>query len=349
MKATRSPGPDMQTQASRHEPAGLHAGAPRTRVQPPLTAFSLVAPELVDCEQALYDVLASKVQAVEEIGRYLAASGGKRLRPLFTALGARAAGHRGAVHRLMCAGELIHLGSLLHDDVVDEADARRGRPAAHKVFTNPSVILAGDFCVARGMLIAAQEGGLRAVTELTRTVAEMSEGEISQLLNAGHLELGVDAYYEVIDRKSASLMAWCAAAGAWAIGQEAHADALHSFGRRMGVAFQIADDVLDYSGEERLTGKPAGQDLAQRKPTLPLLLAMERRPGLKSRLMERAPTEAEVPALVAEVVQSGAAQDALDVARAHVRDGLADLTRLPETPARAALVGLAHHLVERVS
>ncbi|MCB9765279.1 MAG: polyprenyl synthetase family protein [Alphaproteobacteria bacterium] len=336
----------MQVQLHRPSPTGLHAGAPRTFIQPLPEIVQLVAAEMAEAERQLRESLASTVPAVAEIGRYLAGAGGKRLRPLLTGLGARAAGHAGPIARLMCVGELVHLGSLLHDDVVDSGIERRGLPAAQRVYGNPGVILTGDFCVARGLAIAADEAGLTAATGLARTVAAMSEGEIQQLLNAGRLDLPVADYYEVIDKKSASLIAWCASAGAWAVGNTAAADALAEYGRQVGLGFQIADDVLDYIGKRTLTGKPRGLDLAQRKPTLPLLLALDRVDGLRERLAAP-PADEELDELLVLVRDSGAVTDALRCARQHVSDSLTALAPLPDSPAKRALVALAHHLVER--
>ena len=334
----------MHLQSNRPLPTGLLAGERRTLVAP-----SLVSAELAEAEGILHDVLRSDVEAVSEIGRYLAESGGKRIRPLLTALGARAAGNLRPIARLMCVGELLHLGSLLHDDVVDDGVERRGRPAAQRVFGNSAVILTGDHCVSTGILIAAEEAGLDAVSELARVVASMSEGEVTQLMNSGNLGLDLDTYFEVIDKKSASLISWCAAAGAWAVEDPEAADALAEFGRHVGLAFQITDDVLDYTGDMRLTGKQRGQDLAQCKPTLPLLLALERVPELKAQLAAGAPAPDKIPGLLATVHACGATQDVLQQAHSHVADGLEALARLPSSPARQSLELLAVHLVERVS
>jgi octaprenyl-diphosphate synthase len=339
----------MDIQAHRSEPTGLHAGAPRTHVQPAEAAFSLVAEELVQAESILHVELAHTIPAVAEIGCYLASAGGKRMRPLLTALGARAAGHSGEIARLMTVGEMVHLGSLLHDDVVDEGAERRGKAAAHRVYGNPAVILTGDSCVSRGLLIAAEEAGIHAVTGLARTVSAMSEGEVTQLLNAGNLDVGLPTYLEIIDKKSASLIAWCAAAGAWAIDEPARAEALGAFGRCVGIAFQVTDDVLDYTGEKRFTGKRRGADLAQRKLTLPLLLALERVPTLRARLSAKAMSPERIPALIKEVTDCGATTDALAMARERVDEGLMALGTLPESPARDALASLAHHMIERVA
>lgn len=338
----------MQTQAQRQRPAGLHAGARRTTISDVAEIFALVAEEMAETEATLQQQLQLTIPAVAEIGSYLAQSGGKRLRPLLSALGARAVGFDGDMPKLCSVGELLHLGSLLHDDVVDDGHERRGQPAAQRVFGNPAVILTGDFCVARGLQLAAEHGGHEAVTRLAATVATMSEGEVTQLLNAGNLDLDPETYLEIVHKKSATLISWCAAAGAWGVGNTAAAQALVSFGHSIGSAFQITDDVLDYTGTKATTGKRRGRDLAERKMTLPLIIAMARIPGLKDRLRAGDPSPERIPALIESVLECGAAEDALQEARTRVQTGITALDALPDTPYRGGLVSLAHKLVERV-
>jgi len=340
----------MALSVSRPHGSGLQgARSQRTRVSPLARCVALVGEELHRSEHHLRTMLQSSVPAVGAIGRYLADSGGKRLRPLLTGLSARAAGHTGDISRLMCAGELLHLGSLLHDDVVDDADERRGRPAAHLVHGNAGVILTGDVCLARSVQVAAEEGGHEAVLALTRVVAEMSEGEVIQLLNRANLTLPRAVYDDIIERKSAALISWCAAAGAWSADNPAAVDGLARFGRTVGIAFQITDDVLDYAGDTALTGKQLGRDLIERKVTLPLLLAFESDPGLAAAVAASTDSPDEVAALVQRVVATGAPAKALDIARTHVHDGIAALHgATPATPFRDALEALAHHLVDRV-
>ena len=339
----------MQLPAQRERPAGLHAGAPRTRVSPIARCVQLVQADMVAAESHLASLVSSTVPAVDEIARYLADAGGKRLRPLLTALAARAAGNHGEVARLMCAGEILHLGSLLHDDVVDDGQERRGLPTAHRVYGNPAVILTGDVCLARAVLIAGQEAGQHATLEMARVVTAMAEGEVLQLVHAGDLDLPLDTYLDIIDRKSAELISWCAAAGAWAIGADAEARALQEFGRSVGVAFQISDDVLDYTSSLEVMGKRAGKDLEERKLTLPLLFACEADPQLAADLRAGPPPAEAVPALVQSVIATGGPARALEHARTRVDAGVRALDALPDTPYRAALVELAAHLVDRVS
>lgn len=340
----------MALSVSRHRASGLHTTRPSpARVTPLAQSIALVGDDLHRSEQHLRTMLASSVPAVGAIGTYLADAGGKRLRPLLTGLSARAAGHTGDISRLMCAGELLHLGSLLHDDVVDDARERRGRPATHIVHGNAGVILTGDVCLARSVQVAAEEGGHEAVLALTRVVAEMSEGEVIQLLNRNNLALPRATYDDIIERKSAALISWCTAAGAWAAGASAAVDGLARFGRAVGIAFQITDDVLDYAGDTALTGKQVGRDLVERKVTLPLLLAFEADPTLADAVAGSTDSESEVRALVRRVVATGGPSRALELARSHVHTGIEALhTATAPSAYRDALEGLAHHLVDRV-
>lgn len=326
----------------RLRPAGVLAGAPLTRITGADAALAVVGDELLAAERILRELVHSDVRAVPVVAGYLVDAGGKRLRPALTALGARAIGATNPVTRLMCAGELIHLGSLLHDDVVDEGTVRRGRPTAHRVHGSAVAVLTGDFCLARAVLLAAEEGGHVAVTALARAVTEMAEGEVLQLQRAGDLSCERDVYFDIIDRKSAALIAWCCAAAAYSAGDRGRVAALERFGRKVGVAFQITDDVLDY---EQGTGKTPGADLRQRKVTLPLLYAMDRDRGLAARLVD----DADITTLIAQVRATGALAAALADARSLVDEALQALDAIPSGPGRDALAALGRHLVERVA
>lgn len=330
--------------ARRLAPAGVLGGSPLTRIGGPASALGLVADDLAHAEVALRELLVSDVAAVPTVGGYLVQAGGKRLRPALTALGARAVGFHGDLAQLMCVGELIHLGSLLHDDVVDAAEQRRGRAATHKVFGNAVTILTGDFCLARAVLLASEVGGPAVVTELARAVTAMAEGEVLQLQRSGDLSASLEEYLELVEKKSARLIAWCAAAGALAGGHAVQIDALLAYGRTVGVAFQVTDDVLDYQGG---TGKEPGADLRERKITLPLLLAFERDPDLRGALLRAEPDRASLPGLIERVRATGALDQALRWARDRVDQAVANLEVLPATPYRDALGLLGRYLVAR--
>jgi len=332
--------------AVREVPAGVAAGAPLSVVNGPAAALALVAPELNAAEIELQCLIHSDVAAVPAVAGYLLHAGGKRLRPALTALGARAIAYERPVARLMCVSELIHLGSLLHDDVVDDGLMRRGQPASHRVHGAAVTVLTGDFCLARAVQLAAEEGGFDAVRAFSAAITEMAEGEVMQLQRAGDLSCDYDTYIEVISRKSAALIAWSAAAAAWSAGQPLHAEALTAYGRAVGRAFQITDDVLDYSIS---TGKTRGADLRERKVTLPLLIAMDRIDGLREELVASAPREDELPALMARIEACGALDEALSQARTFVTAGVSALDILPAIEGRAALASVGRYLVERAS
>ncbi|MEQ1568615.1 MAG: polyprenyl synthetase family protein [Myxococcota bacterium] len=339
------PGLAGEPVSRRHRPAGLAAGAPGVRVSGPERALGLVAAELAEAELELRTLVRTDVAAVERIGRYLIDAGGKRLRPALTALGARAVGTNPAPVRLMCVGELLHLGSLLHDDVVDDGDVRRDQPAAHRVYGNAVTVLTGDFCLARAVLLASEAGGPAAVHALGQVVTEMAEGEVLQLNHAGDLGCTIDQYLDVVARKSAALIAWCVRAEALARGYTAHAAALERFGRQIGIAFQITDDVLDYAEG---TGKLRGADLRERKVTLPLILAMDALPGLREELAEGPPSPSRVEHWLARIRGTDALDRALDHARERVEGAIDALGSLPPGEGRDALSSLARYLVERV-
>jgi octaprenyl-diphosphate synthase len=244
----------------------------------------------------------------------------------------------------MCAGELLHLGSLLHDDVVDDGAVRRGRPAAHVLYGNAVSVLTGDFCLARAVLLASEESGHACVTALSRAVVEMAEGEVLQLQRAGDLSTDRATYFDVVERKSAALIAWCVSAAAHASEDAPRAAALEHFGRAVGIAFQITDDVIDYFDG---TGKAAGADLRDRKVTLPLLFAMEADPGLRDEL-EAGADDARIPVWIERIRASGAIERALGEARDRVDVASVALDVLPDGPGRDALLVLGRHLVERV-
>jgi len=311
---------------------------------------ALAAGDLAAVEALLVDLLGSNLAIVSEIGGHVVRAGGKRLRPLLTVLAARAAGHESqAPITIAAVGELIHTATLLHDDVVDGADFRRGRPAARHHFGNGLAVLTGDFCLARGLQAIARLGQVEAVQSLAETVAAMAEGEIAQLAGAG-AALDRPRYYQIIDGKTASLLGWCASIGR--LVPAALAAPLANFGREFGFAFQIADDVLDYAADPRATGKPRAQDLREGKVTLPLIVACERDRGLATRvqdLLRRGPPLADDEAhrIIDAVIESGAIEATLGAADRHAEAAIAHLSALPASSARDLLVAVTRETTRR--
>jgi octaprenyl-diphosphate synthase len=313
---------------------------------------ALVGEEMTIVETHLAERMESPIGSIPQVGAHLLAAGGKRLRPLLAVLAARATKapleHAVAVG---CAAELIHTATLYHDDVVDDGRVRRGRPAARMVFGNGVVVLVGDFCLARALETVAKTGSLAMVQSLATTVTEMAEGEVAQLERAGNPDATVEDYFRVIDRKTASLIAWCARVGG-AVPRELGAP-LERYGRALGRAFQIADDVLDSAIDETTAGKSVGHDLQEGKLTLPVLLACEADPALGRRIRKQL-GEKGVPAAVAaeilaDVRAAGGVEKARQKAAALAEEAARALDALPASAYRDALRGLAHLSADRSS
>jgi octaprenyl-diphosphate synthase len=315
-------------------------------------AFALVADELAQVETLLRARMDSDIGSIPDVGAHLLLAGGKRLRPVLAALAARATGTAIDIGLAVgVAGELIHTATLYHDDVVDDGRVRRGRPAARMVFGNGIVVLVGDFCLARALETVTATGALPVVQSLAATVTEMAEGEVAQLERAGNPEVTTAQYFDVIDRKTASLIAWCARVGGAT--DPATDAALGRYGRAVGRAFQIADDILDCAGAESVTGKSVAHDLQEGKLTLPVLLACDADPAVRERIRrelgEGGMSAEAARQVLALVQQAGGVDRARSQALALVDGAVAELAVLPASPYRDALREMARLSVERVS
>jgi len=241
--------------------------------------LSAIAPELEKIEAVLQQNFHSYVPFINEVSQYILFAGGKRLRPLLMILATRLCGAETTPqsYRLSVLFEYLHAATLLHDDVVDEAQFRRGRRAAHRLWGNQAVILVGDFLYSRAIRIAVEEGNMDVLDVISRTTTLMSEGEVLQLLNTDNVELTEEEYYDVIYRKTAVLISAACEVGAIHAGQNGwHRESLKTYGELLGYAFQITDDLLDYTGASAETGKDIGNDFKEGKVTLPYILALEK-------------------------------------------------------------------------
>jgi len=314
--------------------------------------WSLVESDMHKVETRLCEQMDSPIGRIPEVGTHLLGAGGKRLRPLLAVLVGRAAqvDMEQAV-AAGCAAELIHTATLFHDDVVDNGNVRRGRPAARMIYGNGVAVLVGDFCLARGLDLVAATGSIAMVRSLAATVTEMAEGEVAQLEGAGDPEATIPSYLRVVDRKTASLMAWCARVGG--VLPEAVDLALGRFGRAVGRAFQIVDDILDCATDEGTTGKSGGRDLQEGKLTMPILLACEANPELRARIRD-ALGEQGIPAdkahaILAMVRAAGGVERARRRALAFAEEAVTELSILPLSPYREALAELSRLSVDRVA
>ena len=298
--------------------------------------------------------LDSPVPVIPALAEHLIAAGGKRLRPLLTVAAARLAGGTDdACLKLAAAVEFIHTATLLHDDVVDGSQLRRGKVAAHLIWGGASSVLVGDFLFARSFELMVETGSLRSLSILAKASSVIAEGEVLQLTRAHDLNLDQHTYLEIIRAKTAELFAASAEAGAVSAGApEPQIAALRAYGQNLGLAFQLADDALDYSGAAETLGKNAGDDFREGKATLPLLLAIARSGPREAAFWERAigrleQTEADFRRARELIVGTGALQATLDLGTDYAETAKAALAVFPDNEWRRSLEALADFSVSR--
>ncbi|PZO64356.1 MAG: octaprenyl-diphosphate synthase [Pseudoxanthomonas suwonensis] len=316
------------------------------------TIQQLVAPDMQAVDALIRRRLASDVVLINQVAEYIIQAGGKRLRPMLLLLAARALGHMGEdAHQLAAVIEFIHTSTLLHDDVVDESDLRRGRRTANAVWGNATSVLVGDFLYSRSFQLMVELDDMRVQRILADTTNRIAEGEVLQLLHIRNPDTDEDAYLRVIERKTAILFAAATRLGALLAGaDDATQTALHAYGLQLGYAFQIADDVLDYASDAATMGKNLGDDLAEGKMTLPLIHAMQHADAATRTRLRAIVQQGEASALP-EVIAAIQAHDSLDYSRQralqHAARAEAALAVLPGNAATAGLHGLAIHAVQR--
>ena len=321
------------------------------------TIQALAAPEMAAMDALIRERLASDVVLINQVAEYIIGAGGKRLRPMLLLLAAGALGERTGksigpdAHQLAAVVEFIHTATLLHDDVVDESDLRRGRKTANAVWGNAASVLVGDFLYSRSFQLMVELDRLEVMRILADTTNTIAEGEVLQLLHVRNPDTDEAAYLRVIERKTAVLFAAATRLGALLAGADAAAcDALHRYGLALGYAFQIADDVLDYASDAATLGKNLGDDLAEGKATLPLIHAMRHSDDATRALLRDAIEQGDADALP-QVLAAIEACGSLDYRRARARDYARDaeaaLDGLDGNAFVAALRGLAQYSVSR--
>lgn len=303
-------------------------------------------------DQVIYRQLASDVVLIKQLGAYIINSGGKRLRPLIVLLAARACYYSGTQHIDAAAIiEFIHTATLLHDDVVDESDLRRGHETANAIWGNQASVLVGDFLYSRSFQMMVEIRSMRVMAILADTTNKIAEGEVMQLLNCRDANTTEERYTEVIHRKTAKLFEAAARLGAvLAERSEAEEVGLACYGKYLGTAFQLVDDVLDYSASDAELGKHIGDDLAEGKPTLPLIYAMRHGTPEEAAIIRRAIEEgdrADISVVIKIIESTGAIAYTSRLAKQQADLAIEAIGVLPESPYKEALISLAEFSVSR--
>ncbi|MCB1312012.1 MAG: polyprenyl synthetase family protein [Sedimentitalea sp.] len=318
---------------------------------------ALLAEDMAGVNQLIRARMASEhAPRIPEVTAHLVEAGGKRLRPMLTLAAARLCGYAGTDHvKLAATVEFIHTATLLHDDVVDESAQRRGRPTANLLWDNSSSVLVGDYLFARSFQLMVETGSLRVLDILANAAATIAEGEVLQLTAARNLATDESVYLQVVRGKTAALFsAATQVGGVIAAAPEAQVQALYAYGDALGIAFQIADDLLDYQGDSAATGKNVGDDFRERKLTLPVIKAVARADAEERAFWQRTiekgrQTEADLDHALALMERHGTLEATrLDACR-WADTAKAALAPLPDAPLRAILRDLADYVVARLS
>lgn len=312
----------------------------------------LIASDLEVVDEEIRRELASDVVLINQLGHYIINSGGKRLRPMLVLLAARAMGYTGPHHvGLAAVVEFIHTATLLHDDVVDASDMRRGMDSANAVWGNEASVLVGDFLYSRAFQMMVRADNMRIQGIFAEATNRIAEGEVLQLLNVHDPDTDETRYFDVIERKTAKLFEAAAEiGGVLAEADETQLAALREYGMQLGIAFQLIDDVLDYDGSDEAFGKHVGDDLAEGKPTLPLIVAMREGSDVQRALI-RSAIEAggadKLDEVLLAVRDTGALDYARDRAQAAIEAAKQALSELPANNYREALFTIADLTVHR--
>ena len=315
----------------------------------------LVRQDLLAVDAVIRASMKSSVALVDQVAEHIISGGGKRLRPLIVLLAARAGGYRGASHIDAAAFiEFIHTATLLHDDVVDGSSRRRGRATANALYGNQASVLVGDFVYSRAFQMMAAIGAQRVMEIMSQATNVIAEGEVLQLMNAGDPDTTQQRYLEVIYRKTAKLFEAGAEVSAVIAGASpSQQRALADFGRHLGTAYQLIDDVLDYQSNPAELGKNLGNDLAEGKPTLPLIQALKKAPDPGIRSIIRGAIEngglEQLDVIVGAIESTGALEYTRALAQDEADQALTALQALPESPYKQGLAALARFAVERSS
>src|SRR6185437_4555871 len=316
--------------------------------------FQLLKGDLERVNALIVARMHSPVALIPQLAGHIVSAGGKRLRPMLTLASARLCGYRGDRHLALAAAvEFIHTATLLHDDVVDASDLRRGRDTANAVWGNKPAVLVGDFLFARSFQLMVDDGSLRVLEILSRTASVIAEGEVHQLMTANDTTTTEAAYLEVIEAKTAALFAAASRIGA-VIAERPPAEeaAMEAFGRNLGIAYQLVDDMLDFSARQSEFGKSVGDDFRDGKITLPILIALARGDAEERAFWRRTLEDGDQGAgdlerAIRLVERRGALSETLARAISYADAAIAALAIFPDSPLRRALEGTAGFVTQR--
>jgi octaprenyl-diphosphate synthase len=308
--------------------------------------------DIAAINQALGANLQTHVPFISEVGRHILLSGGKRVRPLLFILSARLCGCQGNhLVDFSTIFEYLHAATLLHDDVVDAATVRRGMSTANTIWGNQAVILVGDFLLAKSLTLAVDTDKLKVLKVLAHTTTLMAEGEILQLLHAGNLDLTEEQYFDVTIRKTAALMSAACQIGAILGGvSEAQEEALTQFGLDLGISFQVVDDILDFTGNERQLGKPVINDLKEGRITLPIIHALAHASEVDHRRLRDLAQEVKpeiAPDILALLKKNGSLDYAREQARHFTLKAQENLKTFPESLEKSYFWAITEELLQR--
>ena len=324
--------------------------------QDPVTRLAaLAAGDMTRVESLIAQRMGSTTALIPEVARYLVEAGGKRIRPLITVASARMLGYEGDRHHpLAAAVEFIHSATLLHDDVVDESELRRGKVPANQVWGNAHSVLVGDFLFARAFMLMVDAGSMDALHVLSRAAAVIAEGEVRQLAAVRDVGVGRQTYMEIIDAKTAALFAAAAQVSPILAGADKRIETeMETYGRELGLAFQLVDDALDYGGIAADLGKNTGDDFAEGKMTLPVALAIEQADDAERAFWTRVITHPsqqspdDFDTAVDILKRRGGLDATLAAARAHAERAVSALDAAPSNVWSQSLAALAEFVVER--
>jgi octaprenyl-diphosphate synthase len=333
--------------------ATIHS-LPGTREPSLEPLISLIASDMNGVNAVILERMQSKVALIPELAGHLIAGGGKRMRPMLTLASAALLGYPGTRHhKLAAAVEFIHTATLLHDDVVDGSGMRRGKRTANLIWGNPASVLVGDFLFSRAFELMVEDGSLKVLRILSHASAVIAEGEVEQLTAQRQIETDEDHYLEIISAKTAALFAAaCRVAPVVAEASEDSELALECYGKNLGIAFQLTDDVIDYASDTATMGKGVGDDFRDGKMTLPIILAYARgseadRGFWRSAISGERVSDDDLAHAIALLQTTDALADTLERARQYARRAVDALAIFPSSKAKAALIEAAEFAVAR--